>query len=85
MFYRLIVNCDDYGRFDGRASIIKGRLFPLKDVTVNSIEEAITKLATTELLTLYEFEGKQYIELSGWMEHQNVRAKRSKYPPFEEE
>ena len=29
LFYRLIVNCDDYGRFDGRVSIIKNRLFPL--------------------------------------------------------
>ena len=31
LFYRLIVNCDDYGRFDGRVSIIKNRLFPLKE------------------------------------------------------
>ena len=31
LFYRLIVNCDDYGRFDGRPSIIKSRLFPLKE------------------------------------------------------
>ena len=29
LFYRLIVNCDDYGRFDGRTAIIKNRLFPL--------------------------------------------------------
>ena len=23
LFYRLIVNCDDYGRFDGRVAVIK--------------------------------------------------------------
>ena len=29
-FYRLIVNCDDYGRFDARPAVLKSRLFPLK-------------------------------------------------------
>ena len=32
LFYRLIVNCDDFGRYDGRAAIIKNRLFPLKEM-----------------------------------------------------
>lgn len=39
LFYRLIVNCDDYGRFDGRPAIIKGSLFPLKDVAIKDIEK----------------------------------------------
>ena len=85
LFYRLIVNCDDYGRFDGRESIIKGRLFPLKDVTIASVRNALDKLATAGLVTLYEFEGRPYIELPSWERHQNIRAKRSKYPPFEDE
>lgn len=29
-WYRLIVNCDDYGRFDARPAILRSRLFPLK-------------------------------------------------------
>lgn len=33
LFYRLIVTCDDFGRYDGRAKIIKGSCFPLKDIT----------------------------------------------------
>lgn len=32
LFYRLIVTCDDFGRYDGRAKIIKGSCFPLKDI-----------------------------------------------------
>ena len=44
LFYRLIVNCDDYGRFDGRTAIIKNRLFPLKEnLTVKTVSEAIHK------------------------------------------
>lgn len=81
LFYRLIVNCDDYGRFDGRAAIIKNRLFPLKEnLTAKTVSGAIEKLARTGLVTLYEFEGKPYLYLPGWNHHQNVRAKKSKYP-----
>ena len=81
MFYRLIVNCDDYGRFDGRAAVIKSRLFPLKDnITVKAVEAAINKLVSVELVALYVFEGKPYLHLPTWDSHQQIRAKRSKYP-----
>lgn len=81
LFYRLIVSCDDYGRFDGRTSVIKNRLFPLKDdLTLKTVSRAIEKLVTTGLVALYEFEGKPYLYLPTWTAHQNVRAKRSKYP-----
>ena len=81
LFYRLIVNCDDYGRFDGRAAIIKNRLFPLKEnLTVSSVEKAISQLANAGLVTLYVFESKPYLYLPTWANHQSIRSKRSKYP-----
>ena len=81
LFYRLIVNCDDFGRFDGRTAVIKNRLFPLKDnLTIKSVEIAINKLASAGLVALYVFEGKPYLYLPTWNEHQTIRAKRSKYP-----
>lgn len=81
LFYRLIVSCDDYGRFDGRTSVIKNRLFPLKDdLTLKTVSRAIERLVTAGLVALYEFEGKPYLYLPTWTAHQNVRAKRSKYP-----
>ena len=81
LFYRLIVNCDDYGRFDGRPAIIKNRLFPLKEnLTLKAVSDAINMLASAELVTLYVFEGKPYLYLPTWNEHQNVRAKKSKFP-----
>lgn len=81
MFYRLIVNCDDYGRFDGRTAVIKNRLFPLKEnVTAKSVKDGINKLASVGLVVLYESDGKPYLHLPTWNDHQNVRAKRSKYP-----
>lgn len=85
LFYRLIVNCDDYGRFDGRPAIIKNRLFPLKEnLTAKTVARAIEKLASAGLVTLYVFEGKPYLYLPTWNHHQSVRAKFSKYPAPED-
>ena len=81
LFYRLIVNCDDFGRFDGRTAVIKNRLFPLKDnLTLKNVETAINKLARVGLITPYESGGKPFLFLPTWNEHQSVRAKRSKFP-----
>jgi hypothetical protein len=81
LFYRLIVNCDDFGRFDGRTAVIKNRLFPLKDnLTLKNVESAINKLARVGLVVPYESGGKPFLSLPTWNEHQSVRAKRSRYP-----
>ena len=81
LFYRLIVNCDDFGRFDGRTAVVKNRLFPLKEnLTLKNVDSAIKKLARIGLVTLYESDGKPFLFLPTWNEHQNVRAKRSRYP-----
>ena len=85
LFYRLIVNCDDFGRFDGRMAVIKNRLFPLKDsVTLKAVEAGVKKLASVGLVVLYMFEDRPYLHLPSWDDHQTVRAKRSKYPAPEE-
>ena len=64
LFCRLIVNCDDYGRFDGRIAVIKNRLFPLKDtLTAKAVEDGINKLAMVGLVRLYECDSKPYLFL----------------------
>lgn len=85
LFYRLIVNCDDYGRFDGRPVVIKNRLFPLKEgLTVKAVTAAINTLVTNGMVALYMFEGKPFLYLPTWENHQQIRAKKSKYPSPEE-
>lgn len=84
LFYRLIVKCDDYGRYDGRPAIIKGNCFPLKDVTNKDIEKALNKLSAAGLVRVYEAQGRPYLQLVTWERHQTIRAKKSKYPAFEE-
>ena len=81
LFYKLIVNCDDYGRFDGRPSIIKARCYPLRDrLTLKSIEEAISSLARVGCVELYEVDSKPYLHFPAWRFHQQIRATKSKYP-----
>lgn len=85
LFYRLMVNADDYGRFDGRISIIKNTLFPLKDgLRADQIEKAIKNLSSKELVECYTVAGKPFVRLTGWDRHQAIRAKKSKYPSPED-
>jgi len=84
LFYRLIVVCDDYGRFDGRAAIIKGSCFPLKDVTVKQINDSLNKLVSVGLVRVYETQGRPYLQMSTWGKHQQIRATKSKFPSPDE-
>ena len=79
-FYRLIVNADDFGRMDGRPSILRARLFPLKTIREDQVESALHSLATVELVRRYTVHGKPFVSLSGWERNQSIRAKKSKYP-----
>lgn len=84
LFYRLIVKADDFGRYDGRVKILKGTLFPLKDITVKDIEKALVKLSAVGLVELYTVHGHPYLQLTTWSDHQNIRNTKSKYPSIEE-
>lgn len=78
---RLIVNCDDYGRFDARPAILKGRLFPLMDGKTNKdMTNALSRLASVGLVELYEVDGKPFLRVVTWDKYQRIRAKRSKFP-----
>ena len=81
-FYRILVGCDDYGRLDGRAIILRSKCFPLKvDVIKDShIENWLTSLAKQKLIGVYIVEDCRYIQVLTWENHQQIRAKRSKYP-----
>ena len=79
-FYRLIVNVDDYGRFDARSAVLRARLFPLKDITNRQIDAALSKLVKAGMVRVYEYDRQPYLQLENWSKHQSVRNSRSKYP-----
>lgn len=86
VFYRLIVICDDFGRFDGRISVLKGRMFPLRDdkLKTEALEKAMRSLVQAGLVKFYKAEGKPYLHLTGWERNQQRRAKFSKFPAPED-
>ena len=85
-FYRLIVNCDDYGRMDARTPILRAKCFPLKldKVKDKEIEKWIKNLARQQLIIIYEVEDRLYLQMVTWDKHQQIRAKRSKFPSPED-
>lgn len=93
LFFRaLLLECDDYGRMDGRPAILKAALFPLRaDYTPEVIEACIEELSSGEKPPLLRFHvgGRPYLCLTGWEHHRGKgkRAERSKYPdpPHESE
>lgn len=81
-FYRLIVNCDDFGIMDARPAILRAKCYPLKldKVKEKDIEKWLQSLIKAGLIILYEVDGKQYLKMASWEKHQQIRARRSKYP-----
>lgn len=82
LFYRLIVQCDDYGRFDGRVSVIRARCFPLQlDLVTDAwILVWLGRLVDVGLVALYEVEGQAFLRVVSWTRYQYPRAKHSKFP-----
>lgn len=81
-FYRLLVQCDDYGRYDARPSVLRSRCFPLrvdrvKDATIGAW---LRELVSARLIWLYTSDGRQFLQVTTWEHHQQIRAKRSKFP-----
>jgi len=81
-FYRLLTACDDYGRFDGRIEIIRATCFPLRldHVSNEDVRKWLNKLIKVGLVALYSVDNRPYLQIVTWERHQQIRAKRSKYP-----
>lgn len=77
----LITYVDDYGRGSADPELLKGIVFPRrKGVTESQIKDALTVLANTGMITLYEVDGESYFYFPKWGEHQRIRAKWSQFP-----
>jgi len=79
-FYRLLVNCDDYGCMDARERILLSSLFPLKNLHLSDITKALRRLSEVGLIRLYAVDGKPYLKVVKWGEHQRLRVSKHKYP-----
>ena len=85
-FYRLIVQCDDFGRMDARLPILRAKCYPLQidKVSEDDIASWLHELETAKLVTVYTIDDQDYLQMRTWDRHQQVRAKRSKYPSLQD-
>lgn len=82
LFYRLIVRADDYGAYYGNISIIKSNCFPLKsdEITCEQVQSWLNELKDAGLIDTYRAEDRDYIRFCKWKKHQQIRAKKRKFP-----
>jgi hypothetical protein len=83
LFYRLLVKSDDYGVFHGNSAIIRSMCYPLKSdaIKCNQVEKWLNELVCNKLIHYFTgTDGKRYIKIETWEKHQQIRAKRSKFP-----
>lgn len=74
---------DDAGRSVLEPRLLKAAIWPLDDeVTAADVGSHLAALANVGLVQLYDVEGRKYIQVSTWTEHQRVEKPRlSQLPP----
>lgn len=77
---RLVVTCDDHGRYLADPRLVASACFPLGP-DVSKCEQLLALLVSTKLLVIYEVGGKSYLQLRQWYER--PRSK-SRYPSVPE-
>jgi hypothetical protein len=81
LFYRLLVACDDFGRFDARAKVVRAACFPLKeDMTSARVSTGLDRLVAVGLIWFYDTREGHFLQVRSWQKHQQTRAAHSKYP-----
>lgn len=86
LYVRILTLVDDYGRFDGRPSVIWGHCFavwneqnPDHPVDLQQVREMLQQLAAQKLILCFTSEGKQTLQVFQWQERIREGC-RSKWP-----
>lgn len=75
-------HCDDEGRMKDNAKLIKGDVWPLDDVSLEDVEADLAELAAEGRIVRYEVDGRRYLAVTNWAEHQRIQKPTpSKIPP----
>lgn len=84
LYYRLLVNVDDFGRLDARPLIIKAKCYPLREKLKSSkVEKWLKELATKGLANVYTCMDEPFLQINKW--DNKPRASHSKFPCFDGE
>lgn len=85
LFIQLWTIVDDDGRARASSRMLASLLYPYDDDAPNLIEAWLTELEKENCVRRYEAEGKLYLDIPKWLEHQKIdHPSKSKIPPFRE-
>lgn len=77
----LWTQCDDQGRTKDNVKLIKADVWPLDPVSLTDIEDDLVTLADHGRIVRYEVDGRRYLEITNWRDHQSInRPSESKLP-----
>lgn len=78
-YHRLLLSCDDAGRFDGRPDVLRSRLYPLREqIRKSEIIKWTQECSAQTLLINYLVNGKPYLQVTKW--RRCGKAETSRYP-----
>jgi hypothetical protein len=81
----LWTHCDDHGRCRDNVKLIKAAVWPLDDVSLRDVASDIDELEKANVVFRYSVDGKGYIQVTNWSEHQKVdRPSKSTIPSPED-
>lgn len=82
-FIGLWTYADDEGRAVDDARLVKAEIWPLDaGYTAKKVEADLARLADLGVIQRYEVDGKRYLHLTNWAEHQKInRPQKSNLPP----
>lgn len=71
---------DDLGRLSLSPKTIKAQVFPSDDINSESVRRMIDELSSNGLLLIYEVNGREYIQITGWQHQKIDRPQPGKCP-----
>lgn len=77
----LVTYVDDYGRGSADPQLLKGFVFPRREVSLEEISAAMERLEQAGCILRYQAQDEWFFCFPHWSDHQRVQTKRSKFPP----
>lgn len=75
LFVGLITMADDDGRLLALPSAIAGRVFPWDNGAAAKVGGWLRKVASVELVVLYQHDDIDYVQIRSWSAHQKINRK----------
>lgn len=80
LYVSLITLVDDFGRYEADAELIRSEAFPFgdpegKELPVETVEQCLCQLSVSDMLVLYESDGKRFMQLTRWKERARTGSK----------